>query len=220
MAEKHCIENGMTYYERLKADPEKLAEFKEKQKKRYRENYEKCREICRKSAHKRRLDPVKKATDNERQRAYQSRPDVKAKRKPKKDINNRKWVTENREYNRERLKAWRKKNAERVREYARNKRQTEENREWNRQRLAKRRASMFGVGHEPYVQREIFERDNWKCWICKTKVDRNKAYPHPMSPTIDHVIPLSKGGPDAAYNVACAHWGCNLGKSDKAISLW
>lgn len=41
-------------------------------------------------------------------------------------------------------------------------------------------------------------------------------YPHPLSPCIDHKIPVSKGGhPSDMQNLQLAHWICNRQKSDK-----
>ena len=36
-----------------------------------------------------------------------------------------------------------------------------------------------------------------------------------MSATLDHVIPLAKGGAHARANVRCAHLICNLRKGDR-----
>lgn len=38
-----------------------------------------------------------------------------------------------------------------------------------------------------------------------------------MSPSIDHVIPLSRGGAHAMGNVQSAHLRCNSSKGDKLI---
>jgi hypothetical protein len=69
----------------------------------------------------------------------------------------------------------------------------------------------------PYKRRDIFLRDGWKCWLCGGLTDRTKAAPHPLSPVLDHVTPIAKGGADSPDNVRCAHWGCNLDKSDTIV---
>lgn len=54
------------------------------------------------------------------------------------------------------------------------------------------------------------------CGICGHPVDFSLKSPHPMSPTIDHIIPIAKGGhPSDIDNLQLAHWTCNRQKSDK-----
>ena len=54
------------------------------------------------------------------------------------------------------------------------------------------------------------------CGICGKPVDHSLKYPHPMSPTIDHIIPVAKGGhPSSLSNLQISHMGCNRQKSDK-----
>lgn len=54
------------------------------------------------------------------------------------------------------------------------------------------------------------------CGICGKPVDFSQRYPHPLSPCIDHIIPVAKGGhPSDIDNLQLAHWACNRQKSDK-----
>lgn len=54
------------------------------------------------------------------------------------------------------------------------------------------------------------------CGICGKPVDFELKYPHPLSPCIDHIIPVAKGGhPSDLNNLQLAHWTCNRQKSDK-----
>lgn len=56
------------------------------------------------------------------------------------------------------------------------------------------------------------------CGICGRPVDQSYRYPHPLSPCIDHIIPIAKGGhPSDLANLQLAHWGCNRQKSDKLL---
>ncbi|MBQ6952120.1 MAG: HNH endonuclease [Clostridia bacterium] len=56
------------------------------------------------------------------------------------------------------------------------------------------------------------------CGICGKPVDFDKRYPHPLSPCIDHIIPVAKGGhPSDIDNLQLAHWTCNRQKSDKLL---
>ena len=58
------------------------------------------------------------------------------------------------------------------------------------------------------------------CGICGQPVDKSLRYPHPLSPTIDHIIPLNKGGhPFDINNLQLAHFTCNRQKSDNLINV-
>lgn len=54
------------------------------------------------------------------------------------------------------------------------------------------------------------------CGICGKPVDFSLKYPHPLSPCVDHIIPVARGGhPSDMSNLQLAHWCCNRQKSDK-----
>ena len=58
------------------------------------------------------------------------------------------------------------------------------------------------------------------CGICGKPVDFSFKYPHPMSPTVDHIIPVSRGGhPSDLDNLQLAHRCCNREKSDKLVDV-
>jgi len=53
------------------------------------------------------------------------------------------------------------------------------------------------------------------CGICGKPVDKSLKYPDPMSPTVDHIIPVSRNGdPTSLDNLQLAHRYCNRMKSD------
>lgn len=53
------------------------------------------------------------------------------------------------------------------------------------------------------------------CAICGQPLDRRYKYPHPLSATADHIIPVAKGGhPSDMKNLQAAHFRCNRLKSD------
>lgn len=57
------------------------------------------------------------------------------------------------------------------------------------------------------------------CGICGQPVDFSLKWPHPLSPCIDHIIPVSKGGhPSDLSNLQLAHMTCNREKSDKLFA--
>lgn len=54
------------------------------------------------------------------------------------------------------------------------------------------------------------------CAICGKPVDKSIPSPHPLSPTVDHIIPVNKGGhPSDLANLQLAHRCCNRDKSDR-----
>lgn len=56
------------------------------------------------------------------------------------------------------------------------------------------------------------------CGICGRPVDKNLKFPDPMSPCIDHIIPLVRGGhPSDINNLQLAHLCCNRAKEDKLL---
>lgn len=57
-----------------------------------------------------------------------------------------------------------------------------------------------------------------ECGICGQPVNKKLKYPDPMSPCIDHIIPIDRGGhPSDISNLQLAHWKCNRAKSNKLI---
>lgn len=63
----------------------------------------------------------------------------------------------------------------------------------------------------PVLLADIRERDGNRCHLCSKAVP-NKAWPHPLSASLDHVIPLSRGGIHDPDNVKLAHLRCNVEK--------
>ena len=68
--------------------------------------------------------------------------------------------------------------------------------------------------------REVILKTQTVCGICGKPVDFSYKYPHPLSPTVDHIIPVSKGGhPSDLSNLQLAHRCCNRQKSDKLLEI-
>ena len=72
--------------------------------------------------------------------------------------------------------------------------------------------------------KKLIKRDKNICYICHKECDLNDYTYHDNNfvagnyyPSIDHIIPLSKGGGHSWDNVKLAHRICNSKKSDKII---
>jgi 5-methylcytosine-specific restriction endonuclease McrA len=78
----------------------------------------------------------------------------------------------------------------------------------------KKRANRLGVEYELIDRQTVYLRDKWICGICKGAVNPGLKYPNKGSASLDHIIPISKGGPHLYINVQCAHLGCNWHKRD------
>lgn len=75
------------------------------------------------------------------------------------------------------------------------------------------------------AHRSVFDKNKARilktqdvCGICGKPVDKSLKFPHPLSPCIDHIIPVDKGGhPSDISNLQLAHLCCNRKKSDKLV---
>lgn len=81
-----------------------------------------------------------------------------------------------------------------------------------------RRARRRGAFVEAVTAARVFERDGWRCQICRRPVRRTAVVPHPLAPTIDHIVPLDAGGSHEMANVQCAHFLCNAKKGNRAAN--
>jgi len=68
-----------------------------------------------------------------------------------------------------------------------------------------------------YRRFDIYQRDKWICQLCFKKVDEKLSAPNLMRASLDHVVPLSRGGNDSSSNVQLAHFKCNVSRGNKNI---
>lgn len=61
----------------------------------------------------------------------------------------------------------------------------------------------------------IYLRDRHTCRLCGKRLAMAKTVPHPKAPTLDHILPLAKGGEHTRANVQAAHFLCNSTKGDR-----
>lgn len=66
--------------------------------------------------------------------------------------------------------------------------------------------------------RRIIYSSQSNCAICGRPVNFDKRFPDPWSATIDHIVPISKGGdPASLNNLQLAHLQCNRIKASKLV---
>ena len=58
----------------------------------------------------------------------------------------------------------------------------------------------------------VFERNNWICQLCQTPVSKSKNRNLVDIASLDHIIPISKGGEHSYANTQLAHLSCNIRK--------
>jgi len=92
---------------------------------------------------------------------------------------------------------------------------------WNREQCqayrAKRRAEgrpikSFGSSGPwiaPSVRLKVFERDAWTCQLCSEPLQPDSDPQSDWYPSLDHIVPQSKGGSHSAENLRAAHRWCN-----------
>ncbi len=56
---------------------------------------------------------------------------------------------------------------------------------------------------------KLAERDGWSCWLCGGEINPDAPVGSPSSPSIDHVVPKSRGGKTEMSNLRLAHRRCN-----------
>lgn len=75
------------------------------------------------------------------------------------------------------------------------------------------RAKRFNVEYDYKVNRlGVLERDGWICQLCNEEISHTAIYPSAGYGSIDHVLPMSRGGGHVWNNVQAAHLGCNIAK--------
>jgi len=80
----------------------------------------------------------------------------------------------------------------------------------------RRKARLRGarVGTPPSLW-TIYERDGGRCGICGDGVERSIRWPDQRAPSIDHIVPITRGGTDEAANLQLAHLRCNQAKGNR-----
>ncbi|MFI9076051.1 HNH endonuclease [Streptomyces sioyaensis] len=78
--------------------------------------------------------------------------------------------------------------------------------------MHERRARIRGGDAERFDPSEVFERDGWRCYLCRVVTLPDADRYDPRKTTLDHVVPLAKGGSHTRQNTRCACRQCNVRK--------
>lgn len=84
----------------------------------------------------------------------------------------------------------------------------------NKAQKKKRHLSLRTVAIQSVVDIKVFERDKWRCKICGVKLQKEFIYRHDAA-EVDHIVPISLGGPHSYSNTQAACRKCNQEKSNK-----
>lgn len=80
-------------------------------------------------------------------------------------------------------------------------------------RKHRKRARWFGVPYEVIKADAVFNAAKWRCALCGVRTLKSKrGTAHPRAPELDHIIPMSLGGPHTLDNVQLACRACNHSK--------
>lgn len=133
------------------------------------------------------------------------------------------WRQENREQHLATRKAWLEANPDYYDRW------NAANRELLRATLRRYRESHPDMGRKSTQARRARERQaacgpidldalwNGLCALCDDPMDETLAWPDPLSRSIDHITPLSRGGAHSQVNLQWAHLVCNLRKGDRLL---
>lgn len=82
---------------------------------------------------------------------------------------------------------------------------------YNRQARLQRRARLARVASELVDPREVYRRSGGICGICGAAVSVETFH-------VDHIIPISRGGPHVYANTQAAHPLCNIRKNARVAA--
>tara|TARA_R110002153_G_scaffold183422_1_gene336608 strand:- start:312 stop:890 length:579 start_codon:yes stop_codon:yes gene_type:complete len=147
----------------------------------------------------------KKYYQNNKEKVLEQKKEYYQNNREKLNEQHKEYYQNNKEKNKEQKKEYRK-------EYHKN--NPHKVRESNRKRRALKQRNI----HKPYTEDQVLNLYGSVCHICKEEINLSAnrsigSLGWEKGLHLDHVIPLSKGGPDTIENVKPSHGLCNLSKS-------
>jgi 5-methylcytosine-specific restriction endonuclease McrA len=79
----------------------------------------------------------------------------------------------------------------------------------------RRRARKMATETSVFSYQDVINKHGLQCHVCNEEVNLDLKYPHSQSKSLDHVIPLSKGGGHVLSNVKVTHLSCNIRKGNR-----
>jgi len=83
----------------------------------------------------------------------------------------------------------------------------------------RRTANRLETNARHRYRHKVYIRDKGICQICFDLVHLSTQYPDPKSPSLDHIIPVSKGGTNALKNLRITHWICNVNRGNRTEQI-
>lgn len=82
----------------------------------------------------------------------------------------------------------------------------------SRDSILRRRALQSTTQVDMFSSFDVRAAKGDDCYLCGGLIEYHLKFPDPLSPSMDHIIPLSKGGAHTVENTAMTHLRCNLQK--------
>lgn len=146
---------------------------------------------------------------------YKKRKSVAAICKSCRKIYDAEYRNNNKEEIKQRQKNWFQKNKSYKNEQ--NRQHWLKNRESYRIRERRYRARKLQNVSEPYTEQQVLDKYGHNCYLCQEPIDFTVPRKEPKGFQVEHVIAISKGGPDTLENVRPSHAACNWSKGNKII---
>lgn len=129
----------------------------------------------------------------------------------------RQWRADNPDLVRESKRAWEETNYVKHRAAANvaNAKYKQAHPEKRREHDLKRRAVKRGATVGTVDLDRLWLEQDGRCGLCEKPLDRDLEWPHPLSPSVDHIVPLALGGGHEQSNLQWACLVCNVRKGAK-----
>ena len=166
------------------------------------ENPEKNAERRKREDPEARRQRVKRCRDNNPERAHALAKAYRQANLASETARMRRWLEypEHKERHRANIKKWIIRNPDKVAAY----------------RVRRAKAELEGNATQELINAK-WEASNKTCRLCGTRIDDTLRSPHPMSLTIEHLTPISRGGAHNLDNIDFAHRTCNTKKGAKTL---